>query len=87
MARKICATCFYCSALYTKGLYQFDKQSIAYCRKNQKVVKSTETCDYWMYNSDKMKNDHKQMHKEVATNVIDRMQKNLSEIRQILSED
>ncbi len=87
MARKICVNCFYYDALYTKGLCQFEKRSFAYCRKNRKTVKNTESCDDWTYNSDKRKSDSKQMHQEIAANVIDKMQKNLSEIRQILSED
>ena len=50
MARKICVNCFYYDALYTKGLCQFEKRSFAYCRKNRKTVKNTESWDDWTYN-------------------------------------
>lgn len=86
MVRKNCINCFNCSKLYIKGLGQFEEQKIVYCRAYKKAMERQSSCDDWLYNSEKRKNFKKEAEKEYSTNVIDKMEKNLSEIRQILSE-
>ena len=86
MSGNCCANCYYCRNLYTKAVNRFEKQKPLFCCKHKKVINKTESCENWSVFSNRRKEVRKQVELDLAITAIDNMQKNLSEIRQILSE-
>ena len=83
--RNVCGSCHFCRDLYTKGLTNFEKQKLLFCANQKKITDKDDCCENWT--SYKLwRRVHKEFEIEMAYKAIDDMQKNLSEIRQILEE-
>lgn len=83
--RNNCGRCHFCRDLYTKGLASFEKQNLSFCANQKKIIDRDGSCENW--SSYRLRRRvHKQFEIEMAYKAIDNMQKNLSEIRQILEE-
>lgn len=82
---KHCYNCLYYGPLYSKGYNQFDKSRWGTC-KSSKVKEKGEICGDWRYNSDFNKRLRSKFEISASVKLIEDMQKNLTEISQILRE-
>ena len=81
---KHCLNCQYHETYYTKCTTTFSKHKMGYCCKLQKVTKNHDTCEEWKRKSGKITRD---FHKEVASEVVTKMAKDILVIAQILCDD
>ena len=84
--RGVCWNCRYYKPFYLKGYCHFDRQKSGMCVKQQKSVNCRDGCGEWEFSTEFNNGVRRVMNKESALKSISEMQKDLSEIRQILDE-
>ena len=81
---KHCLSCQYHETYYTKCGLTFYREKRGYCSQQQKLTENHDTCEEWKRKSGKITRD---FHKEVASEVVTKMAKDILIIAQILCDD
>jgi len=77
-----CWGCGNYQAYYTKGYCKFDRCDYGNCTKQQKIVEKHESCEQWRSNAIR-----RSIRKGICLKVLDNALSDISEMRQILSEE
>lgn len=78
---KVCWSCGYYVAYYTKGDIHFFKRNVGFCAKNQKIVEKHEQCECWT------RYKYRPDHKKSAIRALNEILTDLAAIKQILCGD
>ena len=79
---KECWGCGNYQAYYTKGYYKYDRKDRGNCTKHEKIVGKHESCGQWRTNAVR-----RRVRKSICLNALGTAISNLSEMKQILSEE
>ena len=81
---KHCLNCRYYETYYTKCASTFYRHKTGYCSQQQKLTENHDTCEEWKRKDGRFKRN---LHRDVASEIVTKMAKDILIIAQILCDD